>query len=120
MSRLLIASLGVSLILGGCAAQTETGDIRFAGRSKNADGIIGTVTAQSRFGAQTVSGPVRHAANGRLEVRLPGGTWIECVRNCSDTLRRQTVDYWQNVGGGGRGDIGSNNDGPGYVVIRRP
>jgi hypothetical protein len=28
-------------------------------------------------------------------VRLPGGTWIECGRSCSETLRQETVDFWE-------------------------
>ena len=64
------------------------------------------VTAESQFGNGTISGPVRHGRNG-LEVRLPRGTWIECVRSCSDTLRRATIDFWQtnghNAPGSGRG-----------------
>ena len=53
----------------------------------------GTVTAESRFGGGTVSGPVRAGRFGR-EVRLPGGTWEPCKRSCSETLRAETVDYW--------------------------
>lgn len=65
----------------------------------------GMVTAESNFGNGTVSGAVRQGRNG-LEVQLPGGTWIDCVRSCSDTLRRQSVDFWQNQAQGpdrGRG-----------------
>ena len=69
------------------------------------------VTAESNYGNGTVRGPVRRTAQGRLEVRLPGGTWIECGFSCSDTLRRETVDFWRNHGGGGPRAGGS--DGPG-------
>lgn len=68
-----------------------------------------TVTAESRYGTKTVSGPVRMGPKGRREVRLPGGTWIECGRSCSETLRRETVDFWESRGG--RNDP---VDGPGY------
>jgi hypothetical protein len=67
----------------------------------------GYVTAESRYGTATVTAPVRYGPHGRLEVRLPGGTWIECGRSCRDTLRRETVDFWQS-----RGPYSS--DGPGY------
>jgi hypothetical protein len=30
---------------------------------------------------------VRRGRNG-YEIRLPGGTWIECRRDCSQTLRQ--------------------------------
>jgi hypothetical protein len=64
----------------------------------------GDVVAESRFGHGTVSAPVRAARHGR-EVRLPGGTWIDCGRSCSETLRTESVDFWENKGAGvGRSD----------------
>jgi hypothetical protein len=62
------------------------------------------VVAESRFGHGTVSGPVRGARHGR-EVRLPGGTWIDCGRSCAETLRTETVDFWENKGAGPNGRI---------------
>lgn len=64
------------------------------------------VVAESEWGNGTVRGAVRPGRHG-LQVRLPRGTWIDCVRSCSDTLRRQTVDFWESNGpnapGSGRG-----------------
>jgi hypothetical protein len=74
----------------------------------------GVVTAESRYGSATVSGPTRSNARGRREVRLPGGTWVECAYSCSDTLRRETVDFWQ-----GRDTRVGPADGPGYFQWRR-
>ena len=68
-------------------------------------GVVGYVTADSRYSGASISGPVRRGPQGRLEVRLPGGTWLECGRSCSDTLRRETVDFWRNHGGREGGDI---------------
>jgi hypothetical protein len=79
-------------------------------------GSPGFVTAESHYGNGTVTGPVRRTAQGRLEVRLPGGTWIECGLSCADTLRRETVDFWRNHGGGGPRAGGS--DGPGYFRFK--
>ena len=76
---------------------------------------LGFVTAESRYSGQTISGPVRRGPQGRLEVRLPGGTWLECGRSCSDTLRRETVDFWQSRGGP-RGAGGGQ--GPGYLQFK--
>jgi hypothetical protein len=59
----------------------------------------GEVVAESRFGHGSVSGAVRPTNVGR-EVRLPGGTWIDCGRSCSETLRVETVDFWENKGAG--------------------
>jgi hypothetical protein len=116
-AALVTAGVGLS----GCAAGTATDDIMQVGRGKSADGIVGEVTAQSRYGnPQTVTGPVRRKGKDRLEVRLPGGTWIECTRSCSETLRRQTVDFWQNYGGAG--NLNGGEDGPGFLnkVLGRP
>lgn len=55
------------------------------------------VYAESRWGHGTVSGPVRRGSNG-LEVRMPRGTWLECKRSCSETLRLATVDFWETQG----------------------
>lgn len=64
------------------------------------------VVAESDFGNGTIRGAVRPSRNG-WQVRLPRGTWIDCVRSCSDTLRRQTVDFWESnfrdAPGSGRG-----------------
>lgn len=65
----------------------------------------GFVTAESRFGHGTVSGPVRLARAGSREVMLPGGTWIPCGRSCAETLRVESVDFWENKGAGGRNRI---------------
>lgn len=76
------------------------------------DGYV-YITAESRYGPQTVSGPVRNGPKGRLEVRLPGGTWLECGLSCRDTLRRETVDFWYE-----KGRPGAGSDGPGYLRFR--
>jgi hypothetical protein len=28
------------------------------------------------------------------QVELPGGTWIDCNGDCRDTVRKATVDFW--------------------------
>jgi hypothetical protein len=60
-------------------------------------GIIGYVTAEATFGGKTVTAPVRP---GRWsdQVRLPGGTWVDCEITCEYTLRRNTVDFWDSQG----------------------
>jgi hypothetical protein len=68
------------------------------------------VTAESRYSGASITAPVRSGPKGRLEVRLPGGTWLECGRSCSDTLRRETVDFWRD-----RGAPRGGGDGPGYL-----
>lgn len=67
------------------------------------------VVAQSQWGNGTISGPVRPGPRGGWQVRMPRGTWIDCVRSCSDTLRRATVDFWQTNGPNAPGSA------PGYL-----
>jgi hypothetical protein len=109
--------LAMATLLGACSVGVD--DRSSLGARLTADqpvepaayrgGAGGTVTAESRYGTGTVSGPTRIGPKGRPEVRLPGGTWIECVRSCSDTLRRESIDFWQSRGG--RNDP---VDGPAY------
>jgi hypothetical protein len=62
----------------------------------------GVVIAKSRFGNGTMQGQVRHARLG-WEVRLPGGRWVYCRRSCSETLRVETVDFFEsNAAGSGQ------------------
>jgi hypothetical protein len=70
-----------------------------------ADG--GYVVAESWWGKGTVSGPVRRGPVG-WQVRLPGGTWIDCVRSCAQTLRQQSIDFWESNG------PQAKDSGPGY------
>lgn len=69
------------------------------------------VVAESRYGHGSVSGPVRMGRVGP-QVRLPGGNWIDCRRSCSETLRQETVDFWENAGHQRR------DDGVGYLSLR--
>jgi len=74
------------------------------------EGRYAYITVESRYSAATVTGVVRQGPSGRLEVRLPGGTWLECGQSCHDTLRRETVDFWAE-----RGRPRGGGDGPGYL-----
>lgn len=53
----------------------------------------GFVVAESRLGNGTVTGAVRDAPLGP-QVQLPSGTWIYCRHSCSETLRVETIDFW--------------------------
>ena len=57
------------------------------------DGVIAT----SRFGNGSVGGAVRGTSVGP-QVQLPSGSWIYCRRSCSETLRVETIDFWENDG----------------------
>jgi hypothetical protein len=79
----------------------------------------GYVTAESRFGNGIVSGPVRPARYG-WEVRLPGGTWVGCRRSCSETLRVETVDFWEGNVAAGQGQFAGECGIFGCLEIRYP
>lgn len=68
------------------------------------DGALerGYVIARSRHGNGSVSGRVRGTRLG-AQVQLPGGNWEYCRHSCSETLRVETVDFWEDrsdTGGG--------------------
>lgn len=67
------------------------------------------VVAESRFGNGQVVGPVRRTSVG-WQVKTPGGSWLHCARSCSETLRVNTVDFWENQGSH-RGDAIDQEDG---------
>jgi hypothetical protein len=56
----------------------------------------GSVVACSHYGKGCVRGQVRRGPVG-LEVRMPGGTWIGCKRNCSRTLREEALDFFETL-----------------------
>ncbi len=95
----LVATIAVSLAALGVSAFSATagGPQRGYGYGYGGEGVV---TAESRFGHGVVSGPVRIARAGHREVRLPGGTWISCSRSCAETLRVESVDFWENKGAG--------------------
>jgi hypothetical protein len=61
------------------------------------------VVAESRFGNGVMRGAVRPTSLGP-QVQLPGGSWTYCKRSCSETLRAETVDFWEARRPGGGGD----------------
>lgn len=116
--RASVSVLCVAIVVTGCAVEAAPSGLG-AGSLRNAPESQITpargnapdyVVAHSRYGHGSVSGPVRMGGRGGYEVRLPGGTWIDCARNCSEALRRETVDFWESRGG--RNDP---IDGPAYL-----
>lgn len=53
----------------------------------------GYTVAESRYGNGTVSGAVRMSRLGP-QVQMPSGRWEYCRRICSETLRVETIDFW--------------------------
>lgn len=88
-SAISLALLGAVSLLASLPAEAG----RFLRRAPEGNVAV----AMSRFGNGTVSGPVRATSTG-YEVRKPNGTWIACRRSCSETLRVETVDFYENDG----------------------
>ncbi len=73
-----------------------------AGRRIAEDLSRGYVVAESDYGNGRVTGAVRFTELGP-QVQTPGGNWYYCRRSCSETLRVETVDFWEaqrDYGGG--------------------
>jgi hypothetical protein len=99
MAKTLLTSTARLVAIG--AAMTSSAEAG-GGYGRHRSPVLhpgGYVVAESRFGHGTVSGPIRPARHG-FEVRMPGGTWIACGRSCAETLRVETVDFWENRGAG--------------------
>jgi hypothetical protein len=52
------------------------------------------IYVESNYGSRRAVAPVRQGPMGE-QVRLPGGAWIDCEITCEYTLRRTTVDFWE-------------------------
>lgn len=66
------------------------------------DQISDQVSAVSRYGNGTITAPIRKNDLG-WEVQLPGGRWVFCRRSCSETLRVETIDFFEsNEAGSGQ------------------
>lgn len=59
----------------------------------NAAAAADSITACSRYGKGCITAPVRRTRQG-LEVRFPGGTWINCSGDCREKLRDEHLDFW--------------------------
>ena len=79
------------LAAAGLFASAGAGDAR-PGRQSG-----GTIEVCSRYSNGCVSGPTRPGRFGDREVRLPGGTWIGCKRDCRQTLREESVDFFETL-----------------------
>jgi hypothetical protein len=87
IKMMLAASAGVAVVLSVSAVTAEA-------QSRHKPDRYGYVTTCSTYGNGCTQAPVRRGRNG-YEFRLPGGTWIECRRNCANALREDSVDFWE-------------------------
>lgn len=85
---------GFALTLGGAAVLDKARAQSFMPRSTAVGPVKGQVVAKSRYGNTKVRGLVRPTSLGP-QVQLPGGSWVYCKRSCAETLRAETVDFWE-------------------------
>jgi hypothetical protein len=104
LAALALALLGAAPLTLLATLPADAGG-RFLRRPPEGDVAV----AVSRFGNGTVSGPVRSSRTG-YEVRKPNGTWIACRRSCSETLRVETVDFYETADGSFTGYGGLANE----------
>lgn len=83
-----------SLLLAAALASASPAAAGFRRNYADEGDVAYTV---SRHGNGEISGPIRHTRTGR-EVRLPGGTWVGCRRSCAETLRVETIDFYETEG----------------------
>lgn len=90
-----LAALAVAASLPLSVTPADAGRRIYLSRDKGYNGLAeGYVVAESRAGNGTITGAVRDTPRGP-QVRLPGGTWEYCRRSCSETLRVETIDFWE-------------------------
>lgn len=87
MRRASLAIFG-STVAAFCAATLQSADAR------QTDGALRSITACSKYGSKCVSAKVRTTRLGP-QYLSPGGSWTWCEHDCVDTLRRDTVDFWE-------------------------
>jgi hypothetical protein len=88
MSRSITLSL--ALLAGvGAAVLPAVAEAR-----PRADGVIKVC---SRYGKGCVTAPTRPGKFNDREVRLPGGTWIACKLDCRETLREESIDFFETL-----------------------
>lgn len=72
-------------------------DPRKTKRHHKYDAAEGYVVTESVGRVKQVAAPVRVGPFG-YQVKLPGGSWVDCEYSCEYTLRRLTVEFWDGQG----------------------
>ena len=78
----------LALMAAGLAALSAAAGPAFSGHRG------ARVTACSGYGNGCYTASVRTGRFGP-EMRLKGGTWIDCRGDCRETLREETIDFWE-------------------------
>lgn len=98
--KIVFAQAAVAALTFGLPAAADAGYCKHhhckAERYADEPGVYRYVTAEKTMGVGIVTAPVRPSRLGD-QVRLPGGTWVYCEGSCENTLRHQTVDFWDDM-----------------------
>ena len=101
----LAAASAAAMCMAGAADAGKRCKGRDCAPYPDEPGVYRYIRTEATFGSKTVVAPVRQGKWGD-EVRTPGGNWVDCEITCEYTLRRLTVDFWDNQG--------KRSTGPGY------
>lgn len=82
-----------SIVTGAVLAATLLAAAAAEARPRT-DGVISVC---SRYGKGCVTAPTRPGRFNDREVRLPGGTWIACKLDCRETLREESIDFFETL-----------------------
>ncbi len=89
MSRLSRTALALALATQLCASAADARP-RHQGYYD-----LAYITVVSRYDPnQSISAPVRSTLDGRAQVKLPRGPWVDCGASCYETLRVWAFEFW--------------------------
>jgi len=95
----LAAASAVALAFTATAEAARCKGHQCKGPRADEPGVYRYIYVQASTGGKKAFAPVRHGEFGE-QVKLPGSViWLDCEISCEYTLRRQTVDFWDNEGG---------------------
>lgn len=101
-SHAMFAHLKSALLFALCVAATAPLSATSSDAGEAAQD--GSVTAESRYGHGSISGRTQVTPLG-AQVQLPGGRWVYCRRSCGETLRVETVDFFESNASPGSGGL---------------
>ena len=102
MGHVLKSFLGLvaaSAVVLSFAAAAEAGTCKGrhckGPRAGDEPGVYRYIYVESNYGTRKAVAPVRHGPYGD-QVKIPeGGAWIDCEITCEYTVRRVSVDFWE-------------------------
>jgi hypothetical protein len=114
--KLAAALLGATFVTQGAEAGYKPRDVyideaprRWKKAPYRHSGEYRHILVESVHSSRRVIVPVRPARLG-LQVKLPGGAWVDCEITCEYTVRRMHLDFWEGQG--------QNFTSPGYFRKR--